>query len=380
MLSGERGELQYEPRLWLSNIYGEELTELPGVISATVGLSNYRDNTWELQLQVEVSDAFDPARDYVLATLDVGTERDSWKRYPLGLYRFDLPKGRDEPEGSFWDLSGYSLEWLLMRRTAIDGFTIAPGGSVFAAIQRILALNGIPSTRLTMPPGAQDKTLRDGAFFDPVKDSDGSMFIRIVNQICSMSGFGAIQTTARGQFFLNPIVSLDNKHPSVHYGPREHGGSDMILYEALNREVDYNRFANEVLVYNTSTTTAMDSTVPPIKAVARNESEDSPVSIPNLGYTVTKTIQLDDIADQASASVLARAELVRSSAYHSKRTIHTIPDPRRGPDEAYELEAYSTLDIPILEGKWQVVSWQLPLSPDPSQMTHEHVVSRNEDF
>jgi hypothetical protein len=343
-------------------------------------MNNMRDNTWQLALEAEMTDAFDPVSDWVLVTLDVSTEVDGWQRYPLGLYRFDLPAGRDEPENSFWSLTGYSPEFLLMRRTDMNGFKVKKQGSIFAAIRKVLDDNAIPRSRLTMPPDGEDKTLRKGAKFDPIKDNDGSMYIRIANQILGMGGFGTLQTTATGQFFFNPIVSLENKHPAVKYGPRIHGGDDMILYEPIAKDVDYGNFANEVLVYNSNMTSGLETKEKTYKAIARNMSEDSPVSIPNLGYTVSKTLQLDDISDNASADKMAKAELKRSSGFHMKRTIHTIPDPRRGPDEAYRLDAYSTLDIPILEGKWSVDNWKLPLSPDPSQMIMEHVVSRNEDF
>lgn len=77
MLSGERGALRYEPYLFLSNIHGDEVRPLPGVITASVDLSNFRDHTWELFLECEATDAFNPLHDYVLAAMEVKVAGDA---------------------------------------------------------------------------------------------------------------------------------------------------------------------------------------------------------------------------------------------------------------------------------------------------------------
>jgi hypothetical protein len=380
MLSGERGELYYQPRIFLSNVLGEELAEVPGVISAAVDLSNYRDNTWQITMDCEKTDAFDPYSDWVLAALDVKSDRDDWQRFYLGLYKFDLPAGTDNPDESFWSLSGMSPEFLLMKKPAITGFTVPKGGSVFQAVKDCLTAVGIPSSRLTLPPNAHDANLPKGVRYDPIADKDQSLYIRIANNTLGIGGFGALQTTATGQFFFNPIVTLDEKQPTAFYGPPDEGGEDFILYQPIDRKPDYSRFANEVFVYSSNTQTAMDTAAPDYKAIARNDSLDSPVSIPNLGYTVTKYLQQDDLVSQDAAEKLAIAELVRATSYHLERTIRTIPDPRRTADEAYWIEVNNAMGMPIMEGKWQAMSWKMPLSSSPSDMIMEHTVSRNERF
>ena len=378
MLAGERGVLQYEPRLFLSDVHGHELAPLPGVRGASVNVSNYRDHTWELALDADATDAFDPARDYVLAAIDVRSDLDRpWRRYPLGLYRFNLPGGADEPEGSVWELDGQSLEMLVMHDMATEGFRVAPGGSILSAVRTILTSHGVPSNRITLPPASEDKVLANGAYYDPIKDADGAFYLRIVNNLLTQGGYGALQTDEVGQFFVAKTLSIEQKEPSVYYGPKASGADDMIVYEGIPRTANYDRFANEVFVYSQDV-----NQTPPITAVVRNENPNSPVSVlsppQGLGYTVTKQVAVDSIPDQATADLLARAELARSSSYHLERKIKTMPDPRRGADEVYRAEATNALGVVVMDGLWQQVNFSLDLSEEPGDM--QHTISRNESF
>lgn len=375
MLAGLRGTVHYVPRLFLSNIYADELTSLPGVTAAAVNLSNFRDNTWELQLDCKVTDAFDPERDWVLAAIDVWSDFDTTlKRYPLGLYRFDIaPEGTDEPEGSSWHLDGLSPEVLLMRHPAVTGFKVAPGASVFTAVRQAFTANGIPTSRLTLPPDSQDKLLPQGAYFDPIKDSDGALYIRIVNNLLSQGGFGAIQTNATGQFFASKVVSIEQKRPAVFYGPTDRGADHMILRTGIPKTVSRDRFANQVYAYTTNT-----NTDPPLTSLATNDNPNSKASVVSLGYTITKVLSLDSVSDQATLDLITRAELARSSSYHLERKLVTKLDPRRGPDEAYEAYAVNAYGVPVIEDVWSVTNFDIPLSSVPGEMTH--TVTRNEQL
>lgn len=371
LLSGERGTIEYSPQLYLSDIYGNQLSTLPGVKSVSVNLSNYRDNTWELNLEADVTDALDPVRDWVMVFLDVRAGRDPWQRFPLGLYRFDFPDGPDEPEGSTWELSGMSPELLLMRDMATTGYRVAPGGGILAAVKNILTSHGVPESRITFPPSAEEKTLPNGAYYDPVKDADGAFYLRIANNLLFQGGFGALQTDEWGQFFVSKTVSLEEKEATVFYGPKSAGGDDMLIATGIPKTRNTDRFANEVFVYSQDV-----NQEPPITATAQNTNPDSPVSIQNLGYTVSKTVAVDSLPDGVTADLLARAELARASSSHTERKIKTLQDPRRTADEVYRTEAQNAYGRTVIEGNWQVTSWGLELSEEPGEM--EHTITRNE--
>lgn len=380
LLSGRLGTIHYTPRLFLSNIYGDELSELPGVTSASVSLSNFRDNTWELALEARATDAFDPARDYVMCAMDVRAGSGPAERFPLGLYRFSFPAGADEPEGSTWDLTGESLETLLMRGLATGGFRVAPGVKVLASVRNLLAGRGVPGSRVNFPPDSEDVVIKNGLYFDPVKDAEGAYFIRIANALLASGGFGAIQTNARGQFVTSKNVSLEEKNPSVLYAPPAVSlaegalpADDMLIRQPIPRQPNYDRFANEVLVSSEDV-----NQEPAISAYARNENPNSDVSIQNLGYTVTKHVSVQTISSVEVAQRMADAELARSTAFHMVRAIQTMPDPRRGADEAYRIIAINQRGERVIDDKWLVNNWSMDLSEEPGEMTHE--VARTESF
>lgn len=380
LLSGRLGTIHYTPRLFLSNIYGDELSELPGVTSASVSLSNFRDNTWELALEARATDAFDPARDYVMCAMDVRAGSGPAERFPLGLYRFSFPAGADEPEGSTWDLTGESLETLLMRGLATGGFRVAPGVKVLASVRNLLAGRGVPGSRVNFPPDSEDVIIKNGLYFDPVKDAEGAYFIRIANALLASGGFGAIQTNARGQFVTSKNVSLEEKNPSVLYAPPAVSlaegalpADDMLIRQPIPRQPNYDRFANEVLVSSEDV-----NQEPAISAYARNENPNSDVSIQNLGYTVTKHVSVQTISSVEVAQRMADAELARSTAFHMVRAIQTMPDPRRGADEAYRIIAINQRRERVIDDKWLVNNWSMDLSEEPGEMTHE--VARTESF
>lgn len=365
MLSGERGSINYKPYLFLSNINAEEVGELPGVMGAEVNLSNYRDHTWELSLECEDSDAWNPLSDWVLAAMDISTAMDPVPiRYYLGLYRFFLPEADDQPEGRYWTLSGQSPEMLLASDVAVSGWRVAAGANVMDAVRDLLTSVGIPASRITLPPST--KTIPNGLYFDPIKDGEKAKKIRIVNHLLSIAGYEAIQTTKRGQFFAVESQPLSKREPTVHYGD-EH--DDMILRVGIPRRANTDRFANEILV------TSQDPNQDPrIFAVARDTDPNSPISVlpSGLGYSVTEHITRPTLTDQETADRIAATELERSAAYQEVRTIQTMLDPRRGPGESYEADAYNAKEEHILDGKWGVVNWRMPLNRnDPGEMTHE---------
>lgn len=371
MLSGDRGTVRYEPHLFLSNVSGDEIRQLPNVISAAVNLSNFRDHTWELSLECEATDAFDPLSDYVLAALDVSTAMDPIRRYYLGLYRFFLPEADDQPEGRYWSLAGMSPEMLLIEDVATTGWRVAAGTNVMTAVRDVIASVGVPASRISLPPST--KTVPAGLYLDPIKDGEEARKIRIANKLLSIAGYEALQTTKEGQFFAVEAQPLSKREASAHYGPPK-AGDDMLLRRGIPQRYSADGFANEVLVKSQD-----PNQEPQIVGIARNEDPASPVSIPRLGREVTQVVTATTLADQQVADRLAEAELERSSAAHMKRTIATMPDPRRGPGESYEVDAYNARGEHVVEGKWTVVNWQLPLDrEDPGEMVHE--ISRTARF
>lgn len=361
------GPISLRYRLYLSNSLGEQVTEIKGVDSATVDLSNFRDSTWGLRLNMRATNAFDPFSDYVMPVSQVLLASGVWEEFPLGLYRFDLGRSMSHMEHmSYWTLDGFSPEILLLRDQAAGGYSVAAGTGVLAAVRTILTAQGVPSSMILLPPTSEDKTLPAVMYFDPLQDTGGSYWLRIVNALLQAGGFAAIQTDAEGRYVAFQEGDALDSAPEASYGVGD--GYEPMVVDEVGDDYDDERFANRVVVY------AADLQVfPPVYAVAENTDPTSAGSIPNVG-PVVKEIRQQAITSSTEALALAQAELQRSSGYLRKLTLRTLPDPRRGPGENYEL-SLSGEDAEIT-GRWQVVSWTLPLSDPPERM--EHNLSRLE--
>lgn len=416
-LMGLRGALHFEPHLFLSNIQADELAELPGVLGASVNVDNDRAYTWELALDCLPTDAFDPLRDWVLVALDVSTDMDPPKRYYLGLYRFDFPAGADDPEGGIWQLTGMSPEFILMRDDINEIRPVPAARYILQEVRSTINLRGIPLNRITMPWSEDQQTATNKTYGGGATE-EVKTWLDLVNALLKAGGFHHLQTDNLGSPVARKIRLPQTAAPSVFYGPREreiglpipanflgrlldrlpaYKGNDMIVYAPITREPDYSRFANEVTVESADvnqqgtepmpasgtvpeTTPTTDG--PPVRAIVRNKDPKSPLSIlpSGLGYVVSKTETLDNVANRRTCKEIARRLLMVSSTYYNKRSFSTMLDPRRTYDEVYLVEATNGQGVQVMDGRWQCLSWNLPLPVGGAPDVQTHNVGRDESI
>ncbi len=366
LLRGLRGRPEFRYRIYRSNLAGETFEELTNVEGSIVSLSNFRDHTWELKVPMKRSSKLDVFKDYVKLVVEARDgSTNTWTSFPMGLYFFSSPAGTLRPTYSDWKLVGRSPEHLLLLSSAYQGYSVAAGTGVLAAVRQILIDRGVPSSMIDFPPA--DVTLPNAMFFDPITDPEGARWLRISNSLLSAGGFYALYTDSSGRFKTHKIEDFARKAANVSYDK-----SWVVGIEGGPPEVeevyDDERFANRVVVYSGN-----PSISPPWVGVAENHDPESPGSIENLGRVVQKEpIVLQSITSQAAADAVARAELAKASARARKLTVRTLPDPRRGPREVYQIDLSTSAEGVLVDGTWAVEGFELPL--DLSEM--EHTVSR----
>lgn len=371
LLAGARGRPRFRYRLYRSNIAGEKLDELPRVESATISLSNARDHTWELSLVVRDSEALDVFTDWVKAEVQLGDDDSpgGWQIFPMGHYRFSALRGtrRRIPDADEWNLTGQSAEAVLLRDSAYLGYLVPAESHVLATVRQILIDQGFAAERIVFPSG--DVVLPTPIYFDAVQNTSAVRWLRICNTLLAAGGFVALYTDAEGRFLTEQIEDPAGKPTAVRYG------SDLIkerhVIEDVPFEYDDARFANRIVV-----TSEDVNQTPPIIGVAENRDDNSRVSIQNYGVSQPEPIRYKTVASQEAADLIAQALLVAATGFDLKLSLSTIPDPRRGPREMYELTLYRDDGSLVFDGKWAVTGWQLPLSL--GAMSHE--VQRFESF
>lgn len=381
ILAGNRGEVIFDYQYWQSNISGKKLYKIDAVESATVNLSNYRDYTWELGINLLEDATIDPFLDYVKVIVRIRTSEDAWIEFPFGLYRLSEPRGSDNPFFTSWDLTGKSLEIILLDNMAAAGYKVASGTGVLSAVRTILVAQGIPASRINFP--SADVNLTEDMVFSPFQDQESCYWLRICNALLAAGGFYAIHTDAEGYFTTKDIEEGAERETAITYlaNAIEGDEGEELVTEEIGWEYE-EEFYNKVVVY--SADTEQD---PPIVAVA--ELHNQSVSAPNawtyivvdeenafayeaLGnrFFTRPPEAYQGIRTDTEARKLAKALLRRTATRHVKLTIPTMPDPRRGPREDYILKARRSNGDVLYNSKYRVVGWTLPLDAQ-SAMSHE---------
>lgn len=384
ILEGRYGNPVLRYRLFRSDNAGEELEEITDHSDASVSMSNYRDHRYELsfgvQGVVDLREVLDPFRDYVKADArlwdPLGQE---WKDYPLGLYRLWGPEAEHNREGTTWTLTGRSPETNLIRESAHLGHAVGPGTGVLAEATAILRARGVPGHMISFPPPGEDRELGTGMYFDPRANPDQTPWLRVINRLFAAGGFHALYTDAGGRFTTRRLTDRADREPQVLYSSRRGSSGalrgELLVVEDLRDSFDDDRFANRVIVMSEDVNTS-----PPIYVIAENNDPNSPASIPSIGVFQKDPITLQNVASRDVAEDHAREALARSSGFNHQLAFSTVPEPRRGPWEVYELDILNDHGAVVAEGNWFVTGWTLPLSGGESPgeaMTHE--VSTVED-
>jgi hypothetical protein len=383
ILAGYHGAVEFDYELWQSNITGDKLALLDTVDSASVNLSNDRDNTWELGVNLNATQSIDPFLDYVLLVVKIRTAIDEWYEFPRGLYRFTTPKGSDNVFYTDWDLIGESLEVLLLDNQAYNGYRITAGAGALTVARTLLTLNGIPASRINFP--VVDNAITKDIVVSPQQNAEDAKYLRIINKALASGGFYALYTDSQGFFTTH---ELDAPKPvAVKYTANKdasESGEELICDDI---QWEYSReFLNKVSVYSADGST--DS--PTVWAAAELHSQsvsppdthtlivvdpESAFTYEALGgrYFAAEPKSYHHIADLSTAKRLASAYLQKVASRHFQMTVPTMPDPRREPRETYRILARRSDGSLIWDMRARVTGWEMPL--DLSQMTHE--VGRN---
>lgn len=361
LLSGYYGPPDHQYEFWESNVQGDRLRLLKTVqYGGSIEFSNFSDTAWKITLSMLPDDSFNPLSDKMLVTDTVSAGGIS-EQFLMGLYMFDKPNMTHHERYSTWDLTGRSLEYLLLQDQP-DIYSVAAGADILLTVKNILIGRGIPSSMIDFPPVV--KTLRNPLTISVTSNTDDGWWYRICTALLNAGGFYALSTTGEGKFYTRLMYDLKKRDPDIIYGP----GGDGMLVSPIGDTWESDRFANKIVVISTDT-----QDTPPLFARRENHNLESEGSIENLGYTKMKPpITLQTATSQADVDRIADMELQRASSYYRKLALATFPDPRCGPQQVYAIRGIVVNSEGVnLAGTWGVINWSQSLNAPRSEMTHE---------
>lgn len=366
-LAGKMGDIEPHPRLYLSNIYGEELSLLRTVRSAGISLNNGRDHLFEMTLGMRATDQFNPLADFIKPVIDYWNPvEQAYERWPLGVYRVMLPNQSISESSRFWDFTASSYENIIAQNMADKGYAVLPNTLVLAKVRAILLVEfGVPPSMIDFPPDAEDLPIQGFRIFDVRDDADGCYWLNIINVLLSMGGYTKLQATAEGKLRTRKVSNPIARPPDYMLGE---GGDNIIdARDAVKSDVDQAEFGNVVLV------TSNDTLLPPIVARSENHNPNSPTSIENMNNTtILRHIQLPEFVNATAAQAIADAELARRSGLNEKLSYNTPVDPRRAvPNEVAEINLTHSDGKVAVEGRWLVTGWSFSVEPLVSKMENQ---------
>ena len=366
-LAGHFGNPEIRYRMFLSNIHGDRLTELRGLIrEASVSMSNYREHTWKMDFEMTATDRVSPMHDYFLPICEIRAGRDIAEEFPLGIYRSFLPETTYDESQSVWNIGADSLEMLLSQDGPDDVYSLPFGTDILGTVRDILTARGIPNNSIVFPNTV--KTLRNSLDIDPATAEDLD-WLQVCNRLLSAGGFYGLQTDAQGRFVTEDMPSSGSssaKAPDIVYGPVGMPYAQQLITGKVGEALQDNRFANKVYLRSQDV-----NDTPPITAVAVNDDPGNPASTVSLGYTRRKKLNPQTVTDQDAADRLVQAELKKATALYQNLKINTFPDPRRGLRETYKIYLQDVRGRTVVDSVIDVVNWTLPLSNPPQTMSHD---------
>lgn len=301
--------------------------------------------------------------DYLAPRLRVAWDDGTVVEGQVGLYAVLPPsEQRHRWPGTEATIDGRDLTWRLDAFAFDRTFTVASGADVIGAVIGVVEAAGITRHRL-VTTGARLPEARSWSAGTPALD--------IVNDLLGGIGHYRIWPTNSGTLTSRPYQDADDAEPAVTYrsGPGTALMTDTIVEKAPGAPAP-----NRIVVIK-DTFGSSDPT--PIVAVRTNRNPASPTSTVATGTLVTRTVRDSTLTDQAAADALADRLLREAEGRYRVLTLPTLPDPRRGMHEVYELDITNALGTVIATGNWRCRTWEMPFTPGDGPMKHE--VSATQD-
>lgn len=349
---GTGGVIHMTAKLYRSNKSGERLEDISeDLIEGEVTFSADAEVHMNFTAKIRDITELSAYEDYVIPVLRLQYAGGSITEEQVGHYIVVPSTRRYSQASTEGTVDGRGLEWLLTMDEYSKGYSIPAGGDFAQEVRNCLNQAGIK--KFNVPNSG--KTVPKKRTWEP-----GTKRIKVINDLLDSAGYHPIHMARDGRLTSFKIPYVKHAEPAVMYDT----GSRSDIVGVVTETPDMENFANRMVVI------AEDAERDTIRVILRNDNQASPVSIPRLGFTKTKTHTSKNLNNAADARELGQRMLERAARHLVKLEIETLPDPTRNPYEVYTLRIKQDNDRYIAFGNYACTSWRLGFSPQQGSMKH----------
>ena len=349
---GTGGVIHMTPKLYRANKAGDRLEEISeDMIEGEVTFSSESEIHMNFTARIRDITELTAYEDYVIPVLRLQYAGGSIVEEQVGHF-IVVPAQRIYSQASTeGTVDARGLEWLLTIDEYPKGYSISAGNDFALEVRNCLRDAGL--NRYNIPNSG--KTVPRKRTWDP-----GTKRIKVVNDLLDSISYYPIHMGRDGRLTSFKIPNTAHAEPAVMYDT----GSRSDIVGVITESPDMENFANRMVVI------AEDAERDTIRVIESNTNQASPVSIPRLGFTKTKTHTSTNLKNATDARELCKRMLERAARHLVKLEIETLPDPARNPFEVYTLRVKQDNDKYIAFGNYACTGWKLGFSPSQGSMKH----------
>lgn len=279
-------------------------------------------------------------------------------RFDLGVFAMTTPTRPLGEAVATYGVTGYDRLYLLQRPVG-DSYSVPAGTDYLQAILDAIAAAGLVGVQLDGSAGG--KTLPTAKAWPLLQDSNGTTWLRIVNDLLAAIGYRSLWCDEAGLFRGDPYVAPDGRQPEWLFDL----GAYTILGE--DRELTEDTYAVPNRWVFVQQNRDLANPPAPGDGLYQYDLPDAdPMSAASRGMVWPRVVQVD-AADQDSLVARAQVTIAADRRVASKLTTTTAPFPLAGHADLF------TYDDPALgvARLVQAASWDLDVLGADTSWTWE---------
>lgn len=349
VLHGRRGSRAFRFRYKLLDKNENEKFYLNNVESGEVSMSQF--DTIKRTAKFRIKDDGTPIdwlTDRIQPIVEVQMFDGKWIGFPLGIFLLKSPTKSDEEGGIIREVEAYDGLVVLRDDKFTSRYHIPAGTNYKDAIIAILQSAGITKYNIA----DTDKTLPVDKEFEI-----GTEKIAAINELLSAINFIPLIVDPNGYYTTYAYQSPQYRGVDYSYAD----DSLSVMYKGMTEELDLWDVPNKWVAV------LSDAERDPIVSMYENSNPDSPTSTTNMGRSIVRLLEVQDIADQAALDQYVERVAFESSQVYGKLEFNTAIMPHHDYADVLEI-TYSKMGIN--KQKYVETGWTIPLKVG-EPMRHE---------